>query len=43
VIIGALGFRKEFDGHTLKPALEQATRLTTSKIQTASVGRGYKA
>ena len=43
VIIGALGFRKEFDGHTLKPALEKATRLTTSKIQTASVNRGYKA
>jgi IS5 family transposase len=42
VIIGALGFRNEFDGHTLKPALEQATKLTTTKIQTASVDRGYK-
>ena len=42
VVIGALGFRNEFDGHTLKPALEQATKLTTTKIQTASVDRGYK-
>ncbi len=42
VIIGALGFRNEFDGHTLKPALEQVTRLTNSKIQTASVDRGYR-
>ena len=42
VIIGALGFRNEFDGHTLKPALEQATKLRTTKIQTASVDRGYK-
>jgi IS5 family transposase len=42
VIIGALGFRNEFDGHTLKPALEQVTRLTTTKIQTASVDRGYR-
>lgn len=29
-------------GHTLKPTLEQATRLTTTKIQTANVDRGYK-
>ncbi len=27
VIIGAMGFRNEFDGHTLEPALEQAERM----------------
>lgn len=42
VIVGALGFRNEFDGHTLEPALQQATRLTNSKIETASVDRGYR-
>jgi IS5 family transposase len=42
VIIGALGFKNEFDGHTLKPALLQVTRLTNTKIQTASVDRGYR-
>ena len=28
VIVGAMGFRNEFDGHTLKPALEQVAKLT---------------
>lgn len=42
VIVGALGFRNEFDGHTLEPALQQTTRLTNSKIETASVDRGYR-
>jgi IS5 family transposase len=30
LIIGALSFRNEFDGHTLKHALEQVTRLTNN-------------
>lgn len=42
VIVGALGFRNEFDGHTLKPALEQVTRLRTAEIKTATVDRGYR-
>lgn len=27
VIVGAMGFRNEYDGHTLPPALEQVARL----------------
>jgi IS5 family transposase len=42
VIVGALGCRNEYDGHTLEKALEQTTRLTGSEPQTATVDRGYK-
>jgi IS5 family transposase len=42
VIVGALGFRKEYDGHTLQPALEQVSRLTGKEPKTASVDRGYR-
>jgi IS5 family transposase len=42
VIVGALGFRNEYDGHTLAPSLEQTTRLTGEAPQTATVDRGYK-
>ncbi len=42
VIIGALSFRNEYDGHTLEPALEQAKRLTQTTIKTATVDRGYR-
>ena len=42
VIVGALGFRNEYDGHTLERALEQTTNLTGRWPQTATVDRGYK-
>jgi IS5 family transposase len=42
VIVGALGFRNEYDGHTLEEALGQTTRLTGSAPETATVDRGYK-
>lgn len=42
VIVGAMGFRNEFDGHTLTPALEQVARLTGKEPKTATVDRGYR-
>lgn len=42
VIVGALGFRNEYDGHTLEKALGQTTRLTGRTPKTATVDRGYK-
>lgn len=42
VIVGAMGFRNEFDGHTLTPALEQVRRLVGKEPKTASVDRGYR-
>jgi len=42
VIVGAMGFRNEFDGHTLTPALEQVSRLVGKEPLTASVDRGYR-
>lgn len=42
VIVGALGFRNEFDGHTLEPALEQTQRLVGKAPKKAAVDRGYR-
>lgn len=42
VIVGAMGFRNEFDGHTLAPALEQVSRLVGKEPRTATVDRGYR-
>jgi IS5 family transposase len=43
VIVGALSFRNPYDGHTLKPALEQAEKLLgKNSIKTATVDRGYR-
>ena len=42
VIVGALGFRNEYDGHTLPPVLEQVERLTGKLPQYAKVDRGYR-
>lgn len=42
VIVGAMGFRNEYDGHTLGPALEQVKRLTGRTPRTAKVDRGYR-
>ena len=42
VLLGALGFRNEFDGHTLQPALQQVEKLTGKAPKTAAVDRGYR-
>ncbi|MDZ4123319.1 MAG: IS5 family transposase, partial [Hydrogenophaga sp.] len=43
VIVGALSFRNPYDGHTLKPALEQAEKmLGRNSIKTATADRGYR-
>lgn len=42
VIVGALGFRNDYDGHTLEEALQQTAKLIGQPPQTATVDRGYK-
>lgn len=42
VIVGALGFRNEYDGHTLEPTLKQVSRLRESVPKKAKVDRGYR-
>lgn len=42
VIVGALGFRNEFDGHTLPPVLQQVERLVGKAPKIAKVDRGYR-
>jgi transposase, IS5 family len=43
VIIGALGFRNPYDGHTIEPSLEQTERLLGKRtIKTLIGDRGYK-
>lgn len=42
VIVGAKGFRNEFDGHTLDLTLEQVERLVGKRPAQAAVDRGYK-
>lgn len=42
VIIGAMSFRNEYDGHTLDPALAQSKRLLNKEPKTATVDRGYR-
>lgn len=42
VIVGVMGFRNEFDGHTLEPSLEQTQRLVGKAPKQASVDRGYR-
>ena len=42
VLVGALGFRDEYDGHTLKPTLEQIERLTGKMPKKVKVDRGYR-
>jgi len=44
VLVAILGFwnEDEYDGHTLKPTLEQAERLIGKAPKKAKVDRGYK-
>jgi IS5 family transposase len=42
VIVGAMGFRNEYDGHTLEPALNQHEQLTGKRAKSATVDRGYQ-
>jgi len=42
VIVGAKGFRNQYDGHTLQPALEQVAKLTGKWPQTVTADRGYR-
>jgi transposase, IS5 family len=42
VIVGALSFRNQYDGHTLPDALKQIEQLTGCSPHTATVDRGYR-
>lgn len=42
VIVGAMGFRNQYDGHTLAPALNQHEQLTGQRAKSATVDRGCK-
>lgn len=42
VIVGAMGFRNEYDGHTLEKVLEQVKRLVGLSPKIATVDRGYR-
>src|SRR5665647_606137 len=43
IIVGAMAIEgNAFDGHTLKPQLEQVKELTNGKTKKAIVDRGYK-
>jgi IS5 family transposase len=42
VIVGALGFRNPYDGHTLEPVLDQVEKLVGKRPKIATVDRGYR-
>jgi len=42
LIIGALSFRNEFDGHTIDKSLEQVGRIYGRKVKTLAGDRGYR-
>ena len=42
VLVGALGFRNQYDGHTLPSVLDQVERLTGKRPENAKVDRGYR-
>lgn len=42
VIIGAMGFRNPYDGHTLTPVLQQVKKMLGKLPKTATVDRGYR-
>ncbi len=42
IILGAMYFRNEHDGHAIEPSLEQVERLTGRKIKVPAGDRGYR-
>lgn len=42
IIVGALAFRNEYDGHTIDKAMEQVSRLYGRKIRILAGDRGYR-
>ena len=42
IILGAMSFRNEYDGHTIGSSLEQVERLTGRKIKVLAGGGGYR-
>ena len=42
LILGAMSFRNEYDGHTIEPAIGQVERLTGRKIRILAGDRGYR-
>lgn len=42
IILGAMSFRNEYDGHTIEASLEQVERLTRRKIKMLAGDRGYR-
>ena len=42
LILGALSFRNEYDGHTIEDSLKQVERLTGRKIKDMAGDRGYR-
>lgn len=42
IILGAMSFRNEYDGHTIDASLEQVERLTGRKIKILAGDRGYR-
>jgi IS5 family transposase len=42
VIVGAMGFRNEYDGHTLEKVLNQVEKLVGKNPKIATVDRGYR-
>ena len=42
LIIGALSFRNEYDGHTVDKSLEQVGRIYGRKVKTVAGDRGYR-
>jgi IS5 family transposase len=42
VIVGAMGFRNEYDGHTLEGALDQHEKMSGKRAKSATVDRGYR-
>ena len=42
IILGAMSFRNEYDGHTIEASLEQVERLTGRKVKVLAGDRGYR-
>lgn len=42
IILGAISFRNEYDGHTIESSLAQVERLTGRKIKVLAGDRGYR-